>query len=354
MAIIRLLDQFRWISEIRGGTVPKQTQQIFEQIQMVAHDKNIDFLELCTKECPKVAKIALEAVEKQLQTVRAIANGQDRKKATPDEIADGEQALSAAIATACGFAMDCSDWEKLGDYADEWLAKSPNDACAQSSLAIALFGQGRVADALSIYKRSLDLPENNGQFEGDVASLDESKDVVNSLKRIYLLSKENNVSFPDLIEYAFSEQILANAIKELKEADEAFLKNKSDSDRRELATDFNTAAHYALYSKRWTDAENLARKSVELKNSSGHIANANLATAWLFQGKYEQALEIYRKYWMDPCEGKALGDVVLADFEQLERMGIEHPDVSRIKAALGKTANTAPSSTDMPKAVTRP
>jgi hypothetical protein len=57
---------------------------------------------------------------------------------------------------------------------------------------------------------------------------------------------------------------------------------------------------------------------------------------------------------MDPWEGKTLADAVLADFSALEKIGIKHPDVSRVKVAFGKTANTTPSSTDKPKSETKP
>jgi len=356
----RLLDQFRWVSEIREGTVPKELQQIFERIHKLAEDNKINYQELCAKEFPKAVLLAAET---QLQAARAIVNAQDKQKATPDEIADKKRTLSAAYAAVSRAAMDFSSWKKLGDYATGWLEElDEENPSALSSLAIALFAQERITLGLEIYIRYWDAPDNNHEFRkvagADIESLTDSEGKIGSLRMAYLLARASNTSFPEVMKFVFRQeivvQLLDNAITRLKEAEGAYLKDKSDANRQKLAAICNAASHLALFRKRWTDAENWARKAVELKDSSGHTANANLATAWLFQGKYEQALEIYRKYWKDPWKGNTLGDEVLADFEALENYDIKHPDVSRIKAALGKTANTSPSSTHKPKAETKP
>jgi hypothetical protein len=355
----RLLDQFRLLSEDRGGTAPKEIREIFDRIHKSSDDKKIDFLDLCTKEFPKAA---LEIAEKQLQTVRAVFNDQHDKKATPEAIAVREQDLSAAFDTACRSAMDCSDWKKLGDYAKEWLQRNSKNASAQSRLAIASFAQSRVSEALSIYERLWDEPEDNGRFRkvasADIESITDSEGMIGSLGRLYLKAKEDNVSFPELIKDEFEGQLRAEqldgAVKQLKEADDAYLKDKSDPNRLKLAQAYNTAADRALFRERWTDAENWARKSIEFSNSSNAFAQGNLATALLFQGKYEQALEIYRAHWLDPANGETLGDSALADFEALEKAGIKHPDVARIKAALGTKKATPAASKHKPKAESKP
>jgi hypothetical protein len=61
----------------------------------------------------------------------------------------------------------------------------------------------------------------------------------------------------------------------------------------------------------------------------------NLAHALLFQGHYDDALAIYRQYWNKPLNGKTFGEVALEDFAAFDKAGLTHPDLSRMKKALG-------------------
>jgi hypothetical protein len=61
----------------------------------------------------------------------------------------------------------------------------------------------------------------------------------------------------------------------------------------------------------------------------------NLAHVLLFQGHYDEALAIYRKYWDKPLKGQTFGEVTLKDFAAFDKAGLTHPDLSRMKQALG-------------------
>lgn len=61
---------------------------------------------------------------------------------------------------------------------------------------------------------------------------------------------------------------------------------------------------------------------------------SNLAHALLFQGHYDEALAIYRKYWDKPLQGKTFGELTLKDFAAFDKAGLSHPDLSRMKQAL--------------------
>jgi hypothetical protein len=61
----------------------------------------------------------------------------------------------------------------------------------------------------------------------------------------------------------------------------------------------------------------------------------NLAHALLFQGNYNDALAIYRQYWDKPINGKTFGEATLEDSAAFDKAGLTHPDLSRMKQALG-------------------
>jgi hypothetical protein len=70
---------------------------------------------------------------------------------------------------------------------------------------------------------------------------------------------------------------------------------------------------------------------------------ANLAHALLFQGHYDEALAIYRQYWDKPLRGKTFGEITFEDFAAFDKAGLNHPDLSRMKQALGDLGSEAQS-----------
>jgi hypothetical protein len=68
----------------------------------------------------------------------------------------------------------------------------------------------------------------------------------------------------------------------------------------------------------------------------------NLAHALLFQGHYDEALAIYRHNWDKPLFGKTFGEVTLEDFVAFDKAGLTHPNLSRMKRALGDLHSKAP------------
>jgi tetratricopeptide (TPR) repeat protein len=69
----------------------------------------------------------------------------------------------------------------------------------------------------------------------------------------------------------------------------------------------------------------------------------NLAHALFFQGHYNEALAIYRRYWDKPLNEKTFGEITLEDFAAFDKAGLTHPDLSRMKRALGDLHSKAPS-----------
>jgi tetratricopeptide (TPR) repeat protein len=146
-----------------------------------------------------------------------------------------------------------------------------------------------------------------------------------------LASRQFHASFS---EQATRQKSLDAAISDLKAAEALYAKLKNDARRLELAVAYSRAADRALYRSRWSDAVSWSLKSIELNSTSNPTAYGNLATAYLFQGKYDQAVEIYQAHWQDPFEEQTIGEIALADFAALDRAAIWHPDVARIKSAL--------------------
>jgi hypothetical protein len=335
-----LQDQFHWLNGIRGGVVVQEVRDLFEKLHAQADRDKIDFSEYCKKEYPRAT---VEEADRKLQAARASVDA--LLAGAPDELSRAKGELAAAYAFACRSALGCSFWERLGEYANGWLMQEASNPAAKSSLAIALFCQDQVAQAHSIFKVSWDDPDSSREFKeaaaADFAALvpSDSDERAKTLKRLYLIAVENDVSFPDLMEYALSDVLeqqrrIELAEKHAQECEDAYRNDSHDANREKLLSAYDSASHLALHAKRWAAAESWARKSLALAQTNP-VAYGTLATALLFQGNYKQAQEIYKSHWQDPLDGKTLGEAVLADLETLEKAGITHPDSVRIRAEFG-------------------
>ena len=103
------------------------------------------------------------------------------------------------------------------------------------------------------------------------------------------------------------------------------------------------AAFNALYVNRPENAERWSRTAIEvLKDPSSDREGGlrpefrwiytNLAHGLLFQGKYEEALVIYREHWSKPVNDTlTFGQAVLDDFEAFEKAGITYPDMQKVR-----------------------
>jgi len=69
----------------------------------------------------------------------------------------------------------------------------------------------------------------------------------------------------------------------------------------------------------------------------------NLAHAMLFQDHSDEALTIYRQNWDKPLNGKTFAEITREDFVAFDKAGLTHPDLSRLKRALGNLRSNAPS-----------
>jgi WD40 repeat protein/CHAT domain-containing protein/Tfp pilus assembly protein PilF len=96
----------------------------------------------------------------------------------------------------------------------------------------------------------------------------------------------------------------------------------------------NSAAWYALFAKRFERALEAGDRALVLAPAYLPI-QGNRAHALMFLGRPREALEIYveHKGEMAPGFGK-WEDIVVQDFDELEKRGLVHPQMAAVKAAL--------------------
>ncbi len=111
-----------------------------------------------------------------------------------------------------------------------------------------------------------------------------------------------------------------------------------------LGASLSSLAWYYLFDNRFSEAENAAREALtptKYNKTADYDekiewANHNLALALLFQGKYLEAEKIYIALKDKPYKKATHRETFLADLDELEKAGITHPDVVKIRTILKK------------------
>jgi hypothetical protein len=127
-----------------------------------------------------------------------------------------------------------------------------------------------------------------------------------------------------------------------------------DVSRYRLASALGSLAFHLILDRQFAEARTRCEEGQKLTNEIGDgvektdrdsliFIQCNLAHALLFQDHYDEALAIYRQNWDRPLHGKTLGEVTLEDFAAFDKAGLTHPDLSRMKQALGDLPSKAPS-----------
>ncbi len=112
----------------------------------------------------------------------------------------------------------------------------------------------------------------------------------------------------------------------------------------DLGSNLSGLAWYQLFEKQFIEAEKSAKEAInpttfsktEDYDSKLEWANTNLALALLFQGKYAEAEKIYISLKDKPYDEATYREAFLSDLEELEKAGITHPDVAKIRELLKK------------------
>ena len=119
-----------------------------------------------------------------------------------------------------------------------------------------------------------------------------------------------------------------------------------DQSRYRLASALGGLAFNLVLNGQFAEAQTRCEEAQRLANEIGDgiqksdrdnliFIQQNLAHALLFQGHYYEALAIYRQNWDKPQTGKTFGEITLEDFAAFDKAGMTHPDLSRMKRALG-------------------
>jgi tetratricopeptide (TPR) repeat protein len=109
-----------------------------------------------------------------------------------------------------------------------------------------------------------------------------------------------------------------------------------------IISSYGSLSWYYLFAREFQKAEESALNGINLAHkhqmdSTALWINTNLAHALLFQGKYDEAKAIYLKYKDQPYPlepEKTFGELFLKDLDELEKAGITHSDMTKIKALL--------------------
>lgn len=105
---------------------------------------------------------------------------------------------------------------------------------------------------------------------------------------------------------------------------------------RPYVTQLTVQSALENFSGKFKEGEKYSLEALKV-DSNGNYAYTNLAPALLFQGKVQEAEELYRKYKVD------FKDAFLDDFAEFERLGVipeeRKADVERIKAMLNEESN---------------
>lgn len=110
-----------------------------------------------------------------------------------------------------------------------------------------------------------------------------------------------------------------------------------DSEPIQLAREQSNWAYHSLFCGKFAKAESLAEKALT-NDENEPWANANLAMAYLMQGKLDDAKALYT-YLKGRSRRSATSRNVkslLADLDELEAAGLSHPDMPVIRKLLGQ------------------
>ena len=100
--------------------------------------------------------------------------------------------------------------------------------------------------------------------------------------------------------------------------------------RSKLANAAGNAAYFALFDRRFKEAEAKSRVAIELDPDALWL-KTNLAHALLLQGKLAAADEIYFKFSRKKINKQLWDKVILDDFRELKSKNISHPHMVEIK-----------------------
>ena len=134
-----------------------------------------------------------------------------------------------------------------------------------------------------------------------------------------------------------SPELITETYRKIAALQKLEIKRQVDSgqDDRRVADSYGSLSWFQIFSREYKEAVQSAEKSMKLFPQKW--VQTNLASALLFSGETEKAMEVHRKN-----KGKLVDDgtkekwehVVKEDFSKFRRVGITHPDMQRVASFL--------------------
>ena len=223
----------------------------------------------------------------------------------------------------------------LKDEATPYLLDIINTVEEESEMIMYLIGLGANFNVLDFIPYKQAIQKLHGQFP-------EAKTSIATVEcLIYLqedsLDKANEliIANPGILMTVLKLAYSIPVVDMTRPAQEAIVEDKKNngSPLRQISMDYGARAWYYLFDKAFENAEKAATVALELDSTQTWVVT-NLALGLLYQGKFEQAKKVYLTYKDQTYQGKLFKETFLKDFDDLERAGITHPDVARIKNLL--------------------
>lgn len=349
-----LLDQFRWIKEIRGGIVPSEVQDSFMRLNNIAVENNVSFMELCvyalgTASKEEETKQKADPADPSLDREKGEAPTPDDGKGADGAAPDTQESLSRAA-----FDDNLDGIEPIDP--DQFVVlllngKNPSGERIYSYLKVTLQDLQRLKSAVNAGKGFT--PSDFGEIVAEGLG-DPTEEVKARIAKDYptptgVATREGSTKkAAEESGAGKAKRAMDEALSALAAREQEFTKSDTKTAREALARALNRASDRGLYLRRWTDVEAWSRRCIGLETGQTPYARGNLATALLFQSRYDDAMSIYRAHWNDVVGSRTFGEMTLADFDALEQTGITHADTARVKAELGAPRASEPAKTDAP------
>ena len=240
------------------------------------------------------------------------------------------------------------------------LLDDPNrpDTDLLAGLAIAQKLNGNEAVAIATYQKLIETGRGRRDRVDWAAQIYRDGPEITEKEPLEVLRKATLIADPELAETLLRQLEEKGGLEPRREAVELLREVQSykndDNSRYKLATALGNLAWELVISRQFAEAQAHCEEAQGLVAKIGDgvekekrenliFIQANLAHALLFQGKYEEALAIYRRNWDKPRFGETFGELAIKDFPVFDEAGLTHPDLSRMKQALEDLRSKAPS-----------
>jgi tetratricopeptide (TPR) repeat protein len=328
-------NQFRWVEEYRGGKPDESYVKIIDKLGAEAKERGLDFKSHFDGNFPKLLAIEKNRVLQDVLTLEALRRSTGDSGETPDLLPITRTTFETLIENS----IASNDWTQLENQARRLLSRDSTDTNAAVALAMSLFAQGRIADSIAIMK--MGWPANKRAIGKLVKAYVGNDERGNQFSRLYRIADENNVSFPDLMQYALSADLEKDRKQETRIEQAAIAKEKlsnpssststenrsspiedKSSDAMDPVERLLTIIDQAMFAEDWDQAIEFS-KALLIHRPENLMAKSKLAIALFINKQETQAQEIIDEIW-DLQDDASGAEYLLANYGVLNAAGISH------------------------------